>query len=160
MDEALSPTAILVIFVAVVVAVVTAIALNRTAHAKKEIRLDNTPPKPSETSNHVLASALREKLERLPVRAGDRENTMQFISKIVEEETEQRLKEVKQEYSVKYQVMMQEKNKEVDGVKREFSKTLEKYDEVKREYKRVEVEKKNTEAVVRSIAEGLVVVNQ
>ena len=160
MDEALSPTAILVIFVAVVVAVVTAIALNRAAHAKKEIRLDNAPPKPAETNDHTLASALREKLERLPVRAGERENTMQFISKIVEEETEQRLKGVKQEYSVKYQVTMQEKNKEVDSVMREFSKTLEKYDEVKREYKRVEVEKKNTEAVVRSIAEGLVVVNQ
>ncbi len=161
MNEAFSPTAIVVISVTVVLAVVIAVALNRAAHANKEVRIENAPGKPAEVHNPPsLASALREKLGRLPIRAGEREGTLQVISKIVEEETEQRLKELKQEYSVKYQVMMQEKNKEVNGVKLEFSKTLEKYDEVKREYKRVESEKKNTEAVVRSIAEGLVVVNQ
>ncbi len=161
MNEALSPTAIIVIVVAVVVAIITAILLNRAAHSKKEVRIESTQPKPAEVMNNPsLASALREKLQRLPTRIGDREGTMEAISKIVEEETEERLKEVKQEYSVKYQVMVQEKNKEVDSVKKEFSKTLEKYDEVKREYKRVEVEKKNTEAVVKSIAEGLVVVNE
>ena len=120
-----------------------------------------TPEAPKETAvNTALTDALRDKLLRLPVRSADREFTVQAVSKIVEEETETRLKELKQEYSVKYQVMVQEKNKEVEGVRREFSKAVEKYDEVKREYKKVETEKKNTEAVVKSIAEGLVVVNQ
>ncbi len=160
MDEAISPTAVLVIGVAVIVAIITAIILNRAAHSKKELRIENAQTKSAEASHPGIVGTLREKLERFPVRPGDREGTLQNISKIVEEETEQRMKEAQQEYSVKYQVMVQEKNKEVEGIKREYSKTLEKYDEVKRDYKRVEVEKKNTEAVVKSIAEGLVVVNE
>ncbi len=153
--------AIIVIFVAILVALVTAFALNRAARVKKEVRIENVDLGKSEfAGKNSLSDALREKLMQLPVRAADREITAQALSKIVEEETESRLKEVKQEYSVKYQVMVQEKNKEVDGMRREYTKAVEKYDEVKRDYKRVEVEKKNTEAVVKSIAEGLVVVNQ
>jgi PAS domain S-box-containing protein len=156
--ETISPTAIFVILVAIIAAVGAAFALNRAAHVKKEVRLDAADaPRPA--VNPSVADAVRDKLQKLPVRAADREVTMQALSKIVEEETETRLKEVKQEYSVKYQVMVQEKNKEVETVRRDYNKALEKFDEAQREFKRVEVEKKNTEAVVKSIAEGLVVVN-
>ena len=156
----ISPTLLVVIFVAIVVAIGTAVALNRAAHVKKEVRLETSDPTPRQpVISTGAADALREKLQKLPVRGADRELTMQALSKIVEEESETRLKELKQEYSVKYQVMVQEKNKEVESVRRDYTKTLEQYDEAKRDYKRVEVEKKNTEAVVKSIAEGLVVVN-
>ena len=158
-SSAISPTLLIVIFISVLVAVATAIALNRAAHAKKEVRLDTTELAEKAPVSASVADALRDKLQKLPVRGTDRELTIQAVSKIVEEETESRLKEVKQEYSVKYQVMVQEKNKEVETVRREYNKTVEKYDESRREYKRVEVEKKNTEAVMKSIAEGLVVVN-
>ena len=157
--SAISPTLLIIIFVAIVVAVATAFALNRAAHAKKEVRLDTSELGGKAAVSASITDALREKLQKLPVRGADRELTMQAVSKIVEEETETRLKEVKQEYSVKYQVMVQAKNKEVETVRREYSKTLEKYDESQRDFKRVQVEKKNTEAVVKSIAEGLVVVN-
>ena len=159
--EPLSATAVIIIVVAMLIAAGTAVLLNRAAHAKKEVRAQATDEeRRPETAAPTLTSALREKLQRLPVPSENREGAFQTISKIVEEETEERLKEVKQEYSVKYQVMMQEKNKEVEGIRREFNKAVEQYDEVKREYKKVEIEKKNTEAVVKSIAEGLVVVNQ
>ncbi len=158
-SSTISPTLLIVIGVAIFVAVATAFALNRAAHAKKEVRLDTAELDTKPVVSPSVADALREKLQKLPVRGVDRELTMQAVSKIVEEETETRLKEVKQEYSVKYQVMVQTKNKEVETVRREYNKTLEKYDESQREYKRIEIEKKNTEAVVKSIAEGLVVVN-
>jgi hypothetical protein len=108
--SAISPTAIIVIVTSILVAVGTAFALNRAAHAKKEIRIaDPNALKKDETSyDQPVSSGLREKLSRLPVRTPDREATLNEISKIVEEETETRLKEVKQEYSVKYQVMIQE----------------------------------------------------
>ncbi len=159
--SAVSPTAIVVIAASILVAVGTAFALNRAAHAKKEIRIEDPNALKREVVSHnePVSSGLRDKLSRLPVRTSDREATLHEISKIVEEETETRLKEVKQEYSVKYQVMVQEKNKEVEGVRREYNKTVEKYDEAQRLYKRTEIEKKNTEAVVKSIADGLVVVN-
>jgi len=158
-SSAVSPTAILVIFIAILAAVAAAFALNRAAHTSKEVRLETPEFVKAAAPNPAVIDALRDKLEKLPVRAADREMTMRALSKIVEEETEGRLKEVKQEYSVKYQVMVQEKNKEMEGVRREFTQTTEKLSEVQRDFKRVEIEKKNTEAVVKSIAEGLVVVN-
>ena len=158
-SSAISPTLLIVIFIAVVVAIATAFALNRAAHAKKEVRLESPEFAPKAAVSAAVTDALRDKLQKLPVRGADREITMQAVSKIVEEETESRLKEVKQEYSVKYQVMVHEKNKEVETVRREYNKTVEKYDESQRDFKRVQTEKKNTEAVMKSIAEGLVVVN-
>ena len=161
MNEPFSLPTLGMIIATVVLAVAAAIVLNRMAGAKKKFLIENLTSKSPETSSLPdFASVLREKLEQLPIRVNEREGTLQFISKVVEEETEQRLKELKQEYSVKHQVMVQEKNKEVNNIKIEHSETLKKYEDVKREYKRVNLEKKNTEAVVKSIAEGLVVVNQ
>ena len=121
----ISPTLLVVIFVAIIVAIVTAIALNRAAHVKKEVRLDTSElgGKPATISSGA-ADSLREKIQKLPVRGADRDLTMQALTKIVEEESESRLKELKQGYSVKYQVMVQEKNKEVETVRREYNKTV------------------------------------
>ena len=69
--------------------------LNRAAHAKKEIKsipLDDKPG--SSPAAAVLSESLQEKLRRFPAQGLDREYTMQAISKIVEEETEQRLRDV------------------------------------------------------------------
>jgi PAS domain S-box-containing protein len=158
-SHSFSPVVVGAILLSVIVATATALALTRTARSKKELLL-KTLEKKKLTDNPSLTDAIREKLQRLPVSTVHHKSTVQAISKIVEEETESRLKEVQQEYSVKYQVMVQEKNKEVDGVRRQYTNALEKYDHAQREYKRVDTEKKNTEAVVKSIAEGLVVVNQ
>src|SRR6185503_15654868 len=82
------------------------------------------------------------------------------ISKLVEEQAEQRVRDVREEFSVKYQVVMQEKTREVENVKKEYNVVKEKYREVEQLYKKTDSEKKTTEAVVRGIAEGLVVVNE
>ena len=149
-----------VVMGAIVIAVVTAFGLYRAAHFKKEVEIDilsnkKMPPPPSKISNSV-----QEKIKKIslasqegPIQAGE-------ISKIVEEETEHRLRDIKQEYSVKYQVVVQEKNKEVEIVKREYNDVKQKYEAADRSYKKVDEEKKTTDAIVKNIAEGLVVVNQ
>src|SRR5690242_21190603 len=48
----------------------------------------------------------------------------------------------------------------VEIVRNEYRDVKEKFDHVQKEYQKVETEKKTTEAVVRGIAEGIVVVNQ
>ncbi len=159
--ESFSLTALVLIVLTAAVAIGTAVLLNKTAQSKKELRFkERNEDAPTVTVSPSVTNSLREKLQSLPIRTADQNFTVQAISKIVEEETETRLKEVKEEYSVKYQVMVQEKNQEVEGVRRQYTKTLEKFDQAQRDYKRVDAEKKNTEAVVKSIAEGLVVVNQ
>jgi len=55
---------------------------------------------------------------------------------------------------------VQEKNKEVEIVKKEYFDVKQKYDATNQLYKKVEEEKKTTDAIVKNIAEGLVVVNQ
>ncbi len=147
-----------VIFSAII-GVLTAFFLYRAAQARKELHLD-VPVSSKDSGLEGARPALREKIEKIAILSKDPQTAMNELSKIVEEETQERVKDIKQEYSVKYQVVLQEKNREVDSVKREFHSIKQKYQEVEKRYQKADSEKKTTEAVVRSIAEGLVVVNQ
>ena len=156
-----SPTAFTLISIAVVGGITTAFLLYKAAHAKKEITAGSV----SETQRvvvdpGVIASNIRSKVEKIPLISGNHETAVRDISKIIEEETQNAVKDLRQEYSVKYQVALQEKNREVDSVRKEYSSVKEKYETVEKLYQKADGEKKTTEAVVRSIAEGLVVVNQ
>lgn len=161
----LTPTAQWWIVLAVVIGLILAILLYRTAHLRKELSVDVLDVKKlSATPTSEVAQAregkIREKVRRIPLRSGVPDETVQAITQVVEEEVEQALQDIKQEYSVKYQVVVQEKNREVDKARREFEGARQRYEVVEKMYKEVESEKKQTEAVVRSIAEGLVVVNK
>ncbi len=144
---------------AILVGVVTAVLLYKAAHAKKELNIEVLDVKNIEVNTSAVPHAVRQKVEKLAIHSEDREATVSAISKIVEEETRTLLQEIKQEYSVKYQLVTQEKNREVEVVKKEFREVKEQYNQTQKLYEQVESEKKTTEAVVRSIAEGLVVVN-
>ena len=148
-----------VILVAVGIAVVTSFILYRAAHAKKEISVDIVDVKKISVDTTQVSDTIRDKIKKIPSPPGAPVSS-EALSKIVEEETQRIMQEIKQEYSVKYQVVVQEKNKEVESVKKEFYQVKQQYDTVQQMYKKADQEKKTTEAVVRSIAEGLVVVNQ
>lgn len=143
-----------------IVGVATAILLYKAAHTRKEMNVEVLDVKKISVDTSSVPVKIREKVRRVPLRGEDNEATVQALSTIVEEETQQLLKDIKEEYSVKYQVVVQEKNREVENVKNEFRSVKEKFDSVNKLYKKVDEEKRTTEAVVRSIAEGLVVVNQ
>jgi len=153
-------TASSLIISAILVGVLTAVVLYRAAHVKKNVDIDVLDIKKVEVDTSRVPSDIRERVRKLPVKTEDPEALVQAISGLVREETEHLLEEIKQEYSVKFQVVEQEKNKQIEGVKKEFNSVKEKYENTQELYKKVESEKKTTEAVVRSIAEGLVVVNQ
>lgn len=149
-----------VILAAVGIAIVTAYILYRTAHAKKEVSVDIVDVKKISVDTSKVSNMIKEKIRKIPLSQTNPQAFAEALSNIVEEETQRLLQDIKQEYSVKYQVVLQEKNKEVESVKKEFFQVKQQFDTVQQMYKKVDEEKKTTEAVVRSIAEGLVVVNQ
>lgn len=86
--------------------------------------------------------------------------TVEALSELIDQEAGRKVEEIRKEFSDKYQTVVKEKNAEIEHVKKDFMEVKEKYVTVEKNYKKVNSEKKQTEAVVRSIAEGLVVVNQ
>lgn len=153
----MSSTFITVIITAVVVGAITAFVLYRASHIKKEVILG--VPKEKFVEETPIIESVREKVEHIAVKTEHPERVAREISQIIQQETEQRVNEVKQEYAVKYQVLTQEKNKELEGARQEYHTVKQSYDRVEKLYKKTDSEKKQTEAVVKSIAEGLVVVN-
>ncbi len=146
------------------ISLVIAYVLYRGAHLKSKVDLEAIRPEPlqepSAAKPHEPLISVREKIKRIPnLKIADDETAVKQISKLVEDETRERIQEIKQEYNVKYQVAVQEKSREVEQVKRDFASIKAQYDEVEKKFKEADIEKKQTEAVVRSIAEGLVVVN-
>ncbi len=141
------------------IGLIAALVLYKTAHVKNKLDIDVLDVQRIEVNTTKVPSDVREKIKKLPIRAEHAEETVQALSKIVEEETHNLLQEIKQEYSVKYQVVEQEKRREVDAVKRQFKEVEQKFVETQKAYEKSEIEKKTTEAVVKSIAEGVVVVN-
>lgn len=159
-DDSENKTITVVIGIAVSIALVTAIILYRAAHVKKEVNVGIVDVQKISVNTSRVPDSIREKIKKVPLLSGASQASAEELSKIVEEETQRLLQDIKQEYSVKYQVVMQEKNKEVESVKKEFFQVKQQYDTVQQMYKQVDLEKRTTDAVVKSIAEGLVVVNQ
>ncbi len=151
---------VIVVTIAIIVGIIGAVALVKTAQSQKEIDVNVLDVKKISLDTSTIPNAIRDKVKKLPLRGENTEETVKAISKMVEEQTHQMLQDIKDEYSVKYQVIEQQKNKEVEVVKKEYEQVKEKYDEASKNFKKVEKEKQQTDAVVKSIAEGLVVVNQ
>ena len=140
------------IFIGIFV-VLTAIILYR-AYIYREVTIvdDEDLPKISDASLGKIEKVIR------PL--GATPASVKALSKIVEEETQVLIQGVRQEYSDKYQAVVHEKNKEIESVKYEFTHVQRQLDTTQQMYKKVNQEKKITVSVVKSIAEGLVVVNQ
>jgi PAS domain S-box-containing protein len=145
---------------AILVGMVTAVVLYKAAHVKNKLDIDVLDVKKLEVDTTGVQSQIRKKVEQLPVKFEDPENAVSQITKLVEDQTNELLQEIKEEYSVKYQVITQEKNREIEIVRKEYQDVKDRFDKTQKLYEKTETEKKTTEAVVRSIAEGLVVVNQ
>ncbi|HTL71143.1 MAG TPA: histidine kinase dimerization/phospho-acceptor domain-containing protein, partial [Candidatus Eisenbacteria bacterium] len=145
---------------AVIIGILTAFALYKAAHARRQLNIEVLDVKNLEVNTSGVSSSVREKVKKIPMLKTESDQAVEAISQIVQEETEHLLQEIKEEYSVKYQLIAQEKNREVEVVKKEFHEVKDKFETTQKLYQQSESEKKTTEAVVRSIAEGLVVVNQ
>ncbi len=157
-----SDRAIRVVWVAVGVGIITAYALYKVAHAKKKVEVGSTIDAKAAAGNIAKTSSglIQQKIKELPLDPTYVPAAVLMVSKLVEEEAQRQVRNLREEYSVQQQVMVQQKNKEIEVVKKQYKEAKDRYDIVDRMYKKADAEKKTTEAVVRSIAEGLVVVNE
>lgn len=154
-----SMTMVTLIVAAIAIGAITAFLLYRGAHAKSQLNIDVLDVRKIEVDASRVLAEIREKVKKLPMNL-ESEAQVEAISKLVEEETNILLQDIKQEYTVKYQLIEQQKQQEVDLARKDYHAVKEKFESTQQAYKQVEAEKKTTEAVVRSIADGLVVVNQ
>ncbi len=138
--------------------------LYRASLVKRKLSLDvfetRRMPEAPKVSPQVRGSVLQEKIRSLPLGTDKSEKAVKEISKLVEEQAENLVQDLRQEYSVKYQVVVQQKNKEVENAMKNYKNAKDQYQQAQKMYKDVDTLKRQTEAVVKSIAEGVVVVNK
>ena len=96
--------------------------------------------------NGSLTPELLREMEALGVPLAQRQRLAASLSAVVTQRMESKITEVKQELTQKYERIVEEKAKETTTVKQKYQETL--------------AQKEQTESVMRSMAEGLVVVNQ
>jgi len=82
------------------------------------------------------------------------------ISSLVATEVEKKVLEKTTEISERYEHLIEEKNKSIDFVETQFKTVSERYQKLDTSFKELGEEKKQTEEVVRSMAEGVIMVNK
>ncbi|MBI2871039.1 MAG: PAS domain-containing protein [Candidatus Omnitrophica bacterium] len=105
------------------------------------------------------AKAIRSQLDSLTAPARDRERVEQELSQFFDAEIEKAKNEAKEEVARKYDEIVEEKKRSLKQAMEKVRTADEQVKLVNQKYKKVELEKEQTESVVRSIAEGLVVVD-
>ena len=100
----------------------------------------------SGSGDNLLLLAILREMEGLPAPLENRQQVASALSNLLTQQVETKVGSVTKELSRKYEQLVQEKAQESTAVREKYQETL--------------TEQKRTEAVLRSIAEGLVVVNQ
>ncbi len=135
-------------FFLIAVAAGIAFALLIANFAKmKGRRMEGRIPRPGrvEGEGRDLKSAVFNKLSSLPGSARKRQLAATAITGLFEEAVNKKVSLTRKDLGRKYETVIQEKDRAVEIINKK--------------YKRLSSEKKQTEAIVRSIAEGLMVVN-
>lgn len=129
-------------------------------YLRREVDILELTGTASQLSNPEREELLRQKLSQLSIKDVNSEEALSKISKVVREEADERLRIVKHEYTQRFQKLDEEKTHEVETVRKDLTEVKQRFEAVETAYKQVDEQKKTTEAVVKSMAEGLVVVNQ
>ncbi|MCG3175591.1 MAG: Adaptive-response sensory-kinase SasA [Candidatus Omnitrophica bacterium] len=129
-------------------------------YLRREVDILEMTGAASQLSDPQREALLRQKLSRLSVPGLSSEEALDKISRVVREEADERLRSVRQELTLKVQRLEEEKTHEVETVRKDLTDVKQRFEAVETAYRQVDEQKKTTEAVVKSMAEGLVVVNQ
>ena len=148
MFESWEATKILVFSVVVVFALIAGMVLfyfSQQSQQDETKRSQEAEVEKPGAAPGVIPSILKQ-IDGLPVSAADRQRITAALSSALNHEIEAQVNSVRQELLKKHAEELQQQEKEASGTKRKYQETL--------------VQKERTEAVLRSLAEGLVVVNQ
>lgn len=98
-------------------------------------------------------------MNKLSVSSHDRIQGAQSLAKIFDEEVGRKTSQIKQELTQQYEQITQEKEKALKSVSQQYRVIEEKFETLDKNHKKLAADKKATEAVVHSMAEGVIVVN-
>jgi PAS domain S-box-containing protein len=142
---------------AIVAGIIAAIVLSLQANRREPLEAKQllTDPRTGE-----LYSSLLRQVSKLPLPVSQQKETAQTLVRIVDQEVTKKTLVVKEELSENYEKLMQENEKNLKRASEQTYEIKQKYETLNKTYQKLNTQKKQTEAVVHSIAEGLVVVNQ
>jgi two-component system sensor histidine kinase VicK len=143
-DEEETSRAGMVFMVTILIGIGMAVFLAEFAKRSSQVR-EREREEMKRADRNPMASAVLQKMRGLSGPAQAQKKTARAVAHLLEEKVEERVMSVKQELSKEYGQIIEEKNKEQTKLLNKFKSTI--------------AEKKQTESIVRSIAEGLVVVN-
>jgi two-component system sensor histidine kinase VicK len=145
-------------FVIMVISAVVAIFLAQLARKKGQITRGELPTATNVTGN--LPSALAQQIGKLSLPQHQQNQITRAVSELFDQTLNSELTAKTVEISQKYQNIIQEKEKAVQFVEKQYMAVSEKYESLNKNFKTMGVEKKQTEEIVRSMAEGVIMVNQ
>lgn len=137
-----------------------AFVIYQATRARHDPLLDLKDVPDSGENSAKVSDEARRRVMHVAIRAGAAEKGAEEISKVFEAEAQRVVDSFKKEYTQRFQSILDDKDREVSQAKEQADVVNQKYETVDKLFKKVDAEKKTTEAVVRSISEGLVVVNQ
>jgi len=142
-DEGIGSGNLMIFGATAVVAVVIGLILYRMARSERELKGERIERKSSYRG--PLTSVIAEQIDSLPGSIKDREGVAGTILNMVNKEIEKKTEAVKEELGQRYGKMIEHEKLERVAIQKKYNQTIS--------------EKKQTESVLRSVAEGLVVVN-
>ena len=140
------------------VSALIAIFLVQLGRKKGQITRGELPTTVSAGGN--LPTSLAEHLGKLSLPQHQQNQVTKAISDLFDQTLANELSVKTVEISQKYQNIIQEKEKAVQFVEKQYMAVSEKYESLNKNFKTMGVEKKQTEEIVRSMAEGVIMVNQ
>jgi two-component system sensor histidine kinase VicK len=141
------------------VAVVFAVVLSILASKRGQVEV-KTAVRGGTGSDDEFFGPLLSEVKKLPVSARDRIETTKAIVNLFDQEVNKKISSAAQEITKKYETIIQEKEKTAKIVEEEYKQVKNQYDTVSKNFKKMNIEKRQTEAVVRSMADGVIVVNK
>lgn len=151
----------LVLVVTAVAGVITAVGLYLLANQRMQIQVDVTKAQDQAVGTSALSSddpveaTVLNALNRLPAPPSEQRQVAAALSHLVRQEVNRQKAEVAQ----KYETMVKVKERELGAVTEKFKRLGEEFKVTQVKYKQVQAEKNQTESIVRSVAEGVIVVN-
>lgn len=111
------------------------------------------------SSTQPLPAQLSERLGSLNLPPEKVEETTKFVTQIVNREVQQRTEQIRDEVKTSYEKMIKNYDKAIEGKDRVLEEAKKSYETIHKNYQTLGKEKKQTESVVKSIAKGMIVIN-
>lgn len=106
-----------------------------------------------------LPLSLAQQLQKLPLPSQEKLEATKSIVQLFDQELQKQLNIKNQELNEKFTKVIEEKDKAVQAVEVQYKTVSEKYEAANKHLRKLGSEKKQTEEIVRSMAEGVIMVN-